>query len=745
MTKQSSMLTLQVIYDGLRYILGGGFRLEDAHLPRPHHTVPADFVGVGVASNADPATDAYIIQQLRELGIVDVRVDLSFDDIISFQGRFCEALLEAGFAVTLRLIPPFESAKNMHLASEQASWKAFIETVITRYGKRVKQIEIGNTINRKRWAGYNWPAFYIAWEIAYKTIKAKHITLLGANIQDFEPGYNVSLLKTLNTKNQLPDVQTNNLFVERISEPERYDHRVLKYQWAKIFKYNLVKKARLLCKIGEDFGVARTISTGAFWAIYRIERRLLHGAQKQADYLTRYFTLLAASGQFKQVFWGTLVCHREGLIDDGLQDADYPTLERVAHYRHADGDCQQYKPHPSFYAMQTVVQQLVGAQYIGYLASSAGLEIHQFLQHGKQVHVAWTLNGTAIPLQDVYSQDSLMAAHYLGRDGTDFVHESPDLLSEEPLYLSWPKAFEVQTVSKPRLKMPLNIDAHLPDSVYFTCHQANWRGVVLASNQAAFNELMTALNPDALLAPQKAQSLRHARNVIWAMPHPNDATRQITIKKPVNMYWHKRVLDRNRPSKARRSWNGAMQLMRRGIATARPIAFFEREDDNSLKQNFYICDFVQADCHIGQVFSAFAAGETTYMQVSQEQVYAQLARFIVRMHDRGCYFRDLSGGNILVNIQDQTLQFHLIDTARARFNDVGVPMHQRLSDLTRACNKLNWHGRERFLGHYLGLIGRQLTWYYKLPFYLYDAKVWLKRRVGRKGIKKLMRKIKGTA
>jgi serine/threonine protein kinase len=138
------------------------------------------------------------------------------------------------------------------------------------------------------------------------------------------------------------------------------------------------------------------------------------------------------------------------------------------------------------------------------------------------------------------------------------------------------------------------------------------------------------------------------------------------------------------------------------------------------------------------------------MGIAPEVAYAQLARFIERMHSRGCYFRDLSGGNILVNIhaknsQAMTLQFTLIDTARARFSDDSVPMRQRLSDMARACNKLHWPGRERFLGHYFACIGRQLMWYHKWPFYLYDAKVWLKRRVGRKGIKSLVKRLKGEA
>lgn len=737
------MLTLPVIRDGLRYILGGNLRIADGHLPPAHHTVPEDMFGVGVASNTDPATDAYIIAQLRRLGIRQVRVDLSYDDLIGFQGRFCDALLEADFDVTLRLIPPFESAKLMHTAEEQAHWRAFINTVLARFGARVRQIEIGNTLNRKRWAGYTWTGFYAAWQIAYEAIIPRKIPLLAANIQDFEPLYNVHLLKTLHKKGQLPDRHSNNLFAERVSEPERFDHRVLKYRWATLLKFNLIKKARLLQKIGRDFDVNDTISTGAFWAIYRIERKLMHGPQKQADYLTRYFTLLAASGALRQAFWGTLICHREGLINDGLEDAEYPPLERIARYQRADGKLAEYQPYPSFAAMQTVVQKLSGAQYIGAIATAAGLEIHDFLQGGLHMHVAWTINGKAVPLIELYAQETLAAASFRHRDGTDFLDETPDLICETPMYLTWPLGFKIEMVEQPRLTAPLSIDAHMPQTRYFACPQQGWRGLVAARNQAEAEQFMQALNPEQLTPPDKASSLRHARNVIWTILHPLDADKQITVKKPVKMYWHKVLLDRYRPSKARRSWNGAMELLRRGIASPRPIAFFEKMDDNSLKHNYYICDFAQVDCHIGQVFGAFSAGEATFMGMDRETVYAQLARFIHKMHHNGCYFRDLSGGNILVKILDKSsLKFSLIDTARARFSDYAIPMRQRMADLTRACHKLDWPARERFLGHYLGLSGKQLLWYHKLPFYLYDTKVWLKRRIGRKGVKKLAQKLR---
>ena len=79
------------------------------------------------------------------------------------------------------------------------------------------------------------------------------------------------------------------------------------------------------------------------------------------------------------------------------------------------------------------------------------------------------------------------------------------------------------------------------------------------------------------------------------------------------------------------------------------------------------------------------------------------------MHDRGIYFRDLSGGNILVQQDDGKLRVKLIDTARTRVFTKGLPRHRRLSDLTRATHKLNAAGRETLLQHYFNTHGKPLA------------------------------------
>ncbi|HNZ56838.1 MAG TPA: hypothetical protein PKL58_05710, partial [Methylophilaceae bacterium] len=127
------------------------------------------------------------------------------------------------------------------------------------------------------------------------------------------------------------------------------------------------------------------------------------------------------------------------------------------------------------------------------------------------------------------------------------------------------------------------------------------------------------------------------------------------------------------------------------------------------------------------------------------ELYVAFADFCHLLHSRGIYFRDFSGGNILVKIADnQKLQFSLIDTARLHAYNHGTPFKYRIADLTRAINKLHWPGRTQFLRIYLAMSGRKLTWRIRLAFYLYDFKVDFKRKFGRKAVRKLLKKIKSS-
>jgi hypothetical protein len=107
------------------------------------------------------------------------------------------------------------------------------------------------------------------------------------------------------------------------------------------------------------------------------------------------------------------------------------------------------------------------------------------------------------------------------------------------------------------------------------------------------------------------------------------------------------------------------------------------------------------------------------------------------MHARGVLFRDLSGGNVLIKKASQGFDFVLIDTNRAHFSNYSLPLNQRISDLVRICNKLDWDNRTIFMKLYLAALGKSFNLKLRMPFYLYDFKVNFKRTFGRKGIKKI--------
>jgi hypothetical protein len=734
------MLTRQVIIDGLKYIFSGRLWLKNSHLPAINHTVPEDFTGLCVASNANPATDSYVLEQLLALGVKRVRLDISNDEARPFQERFLRKLLANGFSVTVHAVQPYEDAKNMRSSQSQAGWKQFIEELCQAYAGSIAALEIGNTVNRKKWAGYDMPGFMAAWQIAYDLARQYQVTVIGPNIQDFEPLYNISLLDTLGAERRLPDVHSNNLFVERVVEPEMADFRILKHKWTRILNFNLIKKAKLLQKIGEDMGVPTLVSPVAFWAIYRIKRRFPDGAQKQADYVARYFTLLAASGALRYANWGAFICHREGLIDDGLKDAEYPALERVAYYKSADGECADYQRNPSFAAFKTVSQWLNGAQYLAPVSTGNGLEIHCLQQQGKTVHIAWTINGQCALLDQIYSPYSLQQARLFNRDGE--LATETQMLTESPLYLVWQQPDQVMLRTTRPVLSGTVIHAHIAGQQYFPIAEGDWRGMILAENAQQAQEMWQAWHPETLLPPAKADALRHARNAIWSLPDPRNAKQAVTVKKPVRMYWHKTWLDRHKPSKAKRSWNGAMELLRRGVGTAMPLAYFEHANDATLRRNFYISAYVAHEFAISKAFLAFRNGDSHFEGIAADTLYHAFARFCLHMHNSGIYFRDFSGGNILAQRHGDNLNFVLIDTARLHATSTATMIRQRLADLTRALHKLHWEGRKQFLQMYLGMTGRRLQWKFLWPFYVYDSKVWLKRTLGRKGMRKLLRYIK---
>lgn len=716
----------------LGYLFVGVRPFLNTHRPPVGHLVPRDFVGICVATSAAEDGDGYVVDRLRELAIDRVRVDYGYNSHATHVDRLLNVLLDASFDVLLHLVQPKEAAAAMHEAGRQQEWRDFLTRTLQRYGARVVAVEIGSTVNRRRWAGYSLHGFVTAWEIACDEARRCGVTLAGPNVTDFEPLYAAGLLHLMNRTGHLPDIYTNNLFVERVIEPEVFDHRVAGRLWAGVLRLNLIKKSRQMCQIAHRHGVGRYWNGYVSWTYPRIARRLPNVNDKQADYLTRYLVLAAAAGAMDRIYWGPLVSRREGLVDD--PGNPNPLEELVTCYQTIYGPADRYRTRPAFAALRQFAATVPGCRYRGRLVAADGLEVHAFETDERLTHIVWTQNALAARLDDVYGCDDVDAAAWIDRDGAA-LKERPRLVTESPLYLSWPASRQVAVNDGARPIAGLAINLNGTTERYYPFRTEYWQGMVVARDAAHAQALLGGLLPERLEGGAVVDVLRRGRNAIWTVPDPAGGDRLLAVKQPVNLRPHKRLIERFRHTKAIRSFSGACELRRRGIASPRPVAYVERCHGAGLTENFYICEYDPGGRSVRDYFTAYAAGEKTCDGVDLDAFLVQLVPFLVDLHDRGVYYRDLSGGNVLVGrTAEDGLTFSLIDTARARFGNDGVSILQRLSDLKRVCYKLHWEGRALLIERYLAAIGRSSSPLYRIPFLLYDLKAGTKRRVRKRQV-----------
>ncbi|MBI2438734.1 MAG: hypothetical protein HYV36_07995, partial [Lentisphaerae bacterium] len=259
---------------GIAYFACGRWR-GASHLPRRACRIPEDFFGLCVANAPDPASDDYVIARLNELGLRHVRLDFTYTDRQAYTERFLDRLLTERFRVCLHLVQPREEARAMLRLPKPGQgrpeaaerWRAFVGEMLDQYGRRMELIEIGATCNRRKWSGYSPAAFFAAWQIAWEEARGRNLTIAGPNITDFEPVYNAGWLGCLRRSRMPPSAHTDNLFVERCTEPEAFDHKIAGKRLARLLRFNLVRKAQLLSDIGAWAGVPTLICAHVSWSL----------------------------------------------------------------------------------------------------------------------------------------------------------------------------------------------------------------------------------------------------------------------------------------------------------------------------------------------------------------------------------------------------------------------------------------------------------------------------------------------
>ncbi|MGI9324514.1 MAG: lipopolysaccharide kinase InaA family protein, partial [Pseudomonadales bacterium] len=524
-----------------------------------------------------------------------------------------------------------------------------------------------------------------------------------------------------------PSIHTVNLFVERVMQPEVSDHRAVGRWATNLARLNLVKKARILNSISKQQGIGQTVCSYNCWTRKRLARENVAPLVKQVDYLVRYLLLAAASGALDRVYWGPLICNRDGLIDCG--DANYPEIDNVSFHARARGCVDDYQKLPAYTALQSMCRLLRGAKRVRAVSAENGLtHVAVVDADDTESHVVWCVDGCIAPLSRLYPTTSLEEAMFQSPLGE--VLESSILnVTEHPLLIRWldpakmhqPSATQINGLADVRAERIVHGASSRLQSVLVDT--PDWRGVVALADGAEVQTELARFLPEALLELQEEKVLRDKRNRLWNV-RIHDGLPGLQTVKLNRARGIKRFTYRFTDSKGRRHWNNATEMLRRGINTPQPLAFFERPRNSGIRDNYYVCEFVADAFSCREVFSALSSGEDAYLGIERQQWLAQIAGFVASMHHRGVVHNDLSSGNIIMTLSDDgDLQFYLIDIGRAVVNRrKAYTSRGRFADLNRICYKLSWADRESFVQAYNGSIRGRLPRWWRLPLWSYDAK-----------------------
>ncbi|MGA0047373.1 MAG: lipopolysaccharide kinase InaA family protein [Methylophilaceae bacterium] len=725
-----TLVNLKYLAEYLFFYFNSGIRHQE--LPDRSHRVPDDFIGINIASNDELDTDDYIFDRIHELGIKNLRIYFTYTDFNNHKSRLLKKLKDFDGNLIINISPPIKDASSIITEHGTLVWRNFVEKLLNEFKEIKFMVEIGSTVNRQSWTRISYQGFYKLWSVAFNVCRIKNRKIIGPNVTDFEPFVNFGILKSLQSKHQLPDLLSNNMFAERTIQPEPYDPRVFIRKFPQCFKFDLYKKSAVYKFLAQEFKIKGIISPCSFWSIKRIGRLKDQPEQQRAKYVTRYFAMMAAKGNFEKVFWGALICHREGLIHNGLNEPEYPKIEQVTFYREAKGYVSNYHITQSFRALQFFNQTVPGSTFIKSYSDNPTIQILEFETDNEIFHIIWTQNNCIADIQKFYHINQLRTVTSKDKYGNNI--NQPTSINDDPMYLFWPKESRPHLIQKPFV-YPNAFVEQSKENFYFL-HDENWSGITQAKDIETYKLILKYCHPDTLLPPDKDQSLRKSRNAVWIKDIPNFG--KVVIKKPMSIYRHKRFLDRNRPNKSLRAWNGTHILLSKGINAAKPIAVFNKKHDPSSLENYYISLYKE-----GYSFNDLALhfkNDAIFKGFTMRQIFEQCAEFINKMHSRGVFFNDLSAGNILMLIENNNFHFELIDTGRVKnFNsslNYKTRKTQRMKDLVRLLNKFDWEIRNIFLKHYFALNNKKPSFFTKLQLVKYDVFVNSKR-LRKKMLKKL--------
>ncbi|MCY3674236.1 MAG: hypothetical protein OXH65_05915 [Paracoccaceae bacterium] len=131
-----------------------------------------------------------------------------------------------------------------------------------------------------------------------------------------------------------------------------------------------------------------------------------------------------------------------------------------------------------------------------------------------------------------------------------------------------------------------------------------------------------------------------------------------------------------RISKAQKSMKNANRLLKLGVLTPDPIGCIECVEFNCIRQCYYISQYWEQNYELSTLLY-----QGNFNKQNSQIILRELAKFTAKQHDCGILHLDYNPGNILTRLQDEKVDFCLVDLNRIKFTQLG--MKERISGLVR--------------------------------------------------------------
>ena len=247
-----------------------------------------------------------LIDMVKELSIDNILVRIPLADFENIEKYFHFIYQLKHKSVLVCILQDREHITDQSLTRER------LDFIFSRLDGFVNEFQIGNSINRKKWAFLSIEEFFSFFKIAHelKVKKFSKIKLLGGNIIDFDiPFFARSVF---HFKPIFYDGVATQLYVDRRGRPEQTQFGL--DTLAKINTYAALTEAS--SRTSNDLYITEVnwpLKDMKPWAPAHdnlIEESL------QSRYLVRYYLLMLASGKVKKCFWHQLIAPGYGLVNN---------------------------------------------------------------------------------------------------------------------------------------------------------------------------------------------------------------------------------------------------------------------------------------------------------------------------------------------------------------------------------------------------------------------------------------------